>query len=110
MITYLIYAIIALFVLGIINNVMYLIRVKTLLTYLRTNHGDSPKKWDLLPLQLTDISPLRTKELLAFLKSPEYFDDETVKVLKKKVLVHLRAGYAIFGALIICFVLGLLLN
>lgn len=104
--TYIFYTALALFVAGIINNGIYLFRVKTLLEAIKARHGEAPEKWDMLPLGLADASPIRTKQLLAFLRGPEDFGDASIKVLKQRTLMHLRAGYAIFGAIVLCVAIG----
>ena len=44
-----------------------------------------------------DASPKRIPKFLAFLKSPKYFNDNTLNELKNKAAIHLKLTYILFG-------------
>ena len=73
----------------ILNNLIYLKKLKKLLKYLNDRHSEKIRDWG-LPDSLMDISPRRMPKLLAFIKSPDYFNDPELQIIKKKVSKHLK--------------------
>lgn len=68
-----------------------------MLVYLQNNHKEKLTKWGLSPnFNPKGVSFGDTNRMSKFFKSPEYFNDEQVKKMKKKAILYNRIGKIAF--------------
>ncbi len=97
---------IAVIVLLIVSNSIYLLRIKKLIAYLKKEHGD---EWSRLgEFSLIENNSLRNaKTMYRYLKSKEYekLSDPELSTLARKTLFSLYFGLFFAGPLLVAVVL-----
>ena len=83
------------FSIGVIITGLYFISYRNLVIYLQSNH---PEKWKALgELEFASDEPDDLKNFIRFLKSPDYYNDQRLLMLKSKTKRLLITGLIMIG-------------